>query len=128
MKLATFAAVLMLLVPTVASAGHYDRGERYRSDRTHDYRSSRSSSSRFDISFGFGSGGYRDYSYANVRYGRGYTYPRYYSPPVVYRQPVYYHPAPPPVIYHAPPPRIYYSEPCYSAPYYYSETRYYYGR
>ncbi|MGB7160500.1 MAG: hypothetical protein WBD40_20715 [Tepidisphaeraceae bacterium] len=152
MKLACIGALAVLaMAPAFASAQHYhrggydrgaryyDRGTRYyggnydrgyRYDRGHRY--DRGSRSNFDIAFGFGSGGYRDYSYVNLGYSTGY--PRYYAPrPVYVAPPVYYAPVYRPVTTYCAPPvyyggrSSYYYGGGYARPraYYYSTGSYY---
>ena len=134
--LAVVALAAMLVVPSVASAEHRfgtDRGSRY-------YRGYEGGSSRsyWNVSVGFGSGGYHHGGYSNVgvSFGRspsyyrgGYAryYPRYYAAPAYCPPaPVYYAPR---VVYAAPaycpPPAIYYpARPVYSSSYYYSSGYY----
>ena len=134
--LAIVALVALMMVPSVASAEHRfgtDRGSRY-------YRGYHGGSSRsyWNVSVGFGSGGYHHgggYSNVGVSFGRSPTYyrggyARYY--PRVYAAPAY---CPPPVVYAAPrviyaepaycPPPVYYpARPVYTSSYYYSSGYY----
>ena len=149
LKLAFLGALaLVTLAPTIASADYrYDRGARYdRGDRYYGRGHSSHRSSSFDISIGFGSRGYRDYSYTRFGYssrphyygGSHYRGPRYYErpvyvapPPVYYSAPVYVAPAP---VYVAPPPVYYHSRSTYYGGYgrprhyYYSTGSYYHCR
>src|SRR5688500_17270746 len=84
--IALLALGALTLAPAVASADHRfgtDRGSRY--DRG-GYSGGRSRS-YFDVSVGFGSGGYHrgGYSYSNFSFGRG----RSYSPRYSYYEPCY---------------------------------------
>jgi hypothetical protein len=147
--LAVLAVAAMLVAPSVASAEHRfgtDRGSRYSGGGGyhgssyhggHGYRSS--SRSYWNVSLGFGSGGYHHGGYSNVgiSFGRsptyyrgGYSryYPRYYSAPAYCPPPVVYAP-PPRVVYAAPaycpPPVVYYpARPVYTSSYYYSSGYY----
>ena len=139
MRFTWIAASMLGLLPAVASAGHRD-----------------SVSLSFGIGIGYRhEGGYRDYDrrreycYAPRPYYRTTWYepaPVYYAPPaVVYERPVVVYQAPPPatVIYSTPgvsystttvtygPGPVVCEPPRYvpvGGPYYYTETRYYYGR
>ena len=143
MRYVWVAALVLGVVPAVASAGHrfgtFDRGLRYSGGH------SRSNFS-FGVSIGLGNGFYAGYSsgYRGHGYGYGgyssigycepvyrpiYRAPVVCAPPVVYTAPVYYTP---PVYYSAP---VYYSTPVYYSPpvcstdSYYMQTQvYYYGR
>src|SRR6266498_2343071 len=107
MKYAWIAAILIGLVPAIASADHRWGGHHSRS------------SFSIGLSFGYGGfyGGYRDYGY------------RSYCPPVYYRTPVVYDPAPvvvysaPPVVYTTPSYYYYTPAPTCPTPSYYGETR-----
>ncbi|HRK30563.1 MAG TPA: hypothetical protein PLD59_05745 [Tepidisphaeraceae bacterium] len=150
MKLAFALVLAIAAVPAISMAGdrwdnggrgrggdggrdrgyRYDRGERYY-DRGH---SSRSRSS-FGFTFGFGSSGYRDYTYGSFSYGnRGYYRP---SPPVVYREtyiaPRYeyssrHYECAPVRSYYAPAPKVYYYDGGCSTGSGYSGSVYYYRR
>jgi hypothetical protein len=136
------ALAAMLIVPSIASAEHRfgtDRGSRY----YRGYEGGRSRS-HWNVSVGFGSGGYyrSGYSHVGVSFGRsptyyrgGYSrhYPRYYSAPAYCPPPVVYAPSPRVVYaapaYYPPPPVVYYApRPVYTSSYYYSSGGYYCGR
>ena len=123
--LSCIALMTLALVPSIASGDRYDRGDRYRGG-DHYYRGHDHNHSSFNVSFGFGNGGYSDYSYVNFGYSSGYNgyhrpyyYPRYYAAPVSYC-------APPPVYYA--PVRAYYYNDCYRPSYYCRPSRYSYCR
>lgn len=144
--IAVVALGALVLAPAVASAGGRfgtDRGGRYSGYHGGGGRGYSGSRSHFDISIGFGSGGYHrgGYSYSSFRYSTGRPYYRDYyrpRPVVVYSPPVVA--CPPPVVYVAPPvvyspapvvyypaPRVY-AAPAYPTSYYYSSGGYYCGR
>jgi hypothetical protein len=160
MKKQSLVAVLaalaaMICLPDIASADHRfgtDRGSRYsgggyRGGHSGGYHGGYhggghrgyhggSSRSYWNVSVGFGSGGYHRGGYSNVgfSFGRSPTYyrggyTRYYSAPVYCPPPVVYAPAPR-VVYVAPPPVVYYPavQPIYTSSYYYSSGGYYCGR
>ena len=134
--LAVVAVAAILFVPSVASAEHRfgtDRGSRY----SRGYHGGGSSRSYWNVSVGFGSGGYHHGGYSNVgiSFGRSPTYyrggyARYYQR--VYAAPAYCPPAPvyyaPRVVYAAPaycpPAPVYYAPPVYTSSYYYSSGYY----
>jgi hypothetical protein len=142
-----FAAIMV--APTVASADHRfgtDRGSRY-SGGGHGggsgWHGGGGSRSFWNVSVGFGSGGYHGNGWYGtaLSFGRAPTYyrggySRYYSSPA-YCAPTYYAPTysycAPPVVY-APAPRVvyvapvYYTSPVYTSSYYYSSGGYYCGR
>jgi hypothetical protein len=126
--IALLAFLGVALMPSIASADRYDRGDRYRGHRSgHSYRGHDRDRSSFSFSLGFGrSHGYRDYSHASFGYSRGHSHyrPTYYRAPVVVRERYY---APPPVVYYSAPARVYYDD-CYRPSYYYRESRYSYCR
>jgi hypothetical protein len=123
MKYASIALAALLgvaLMPSVASADRYDRGDRYRGHRSgHSYRHHGHDKSSFSFSFGFGHGGYGDFSHVGFGYSRGYGH---------YQRPYYYptrYYAPPPVVYY--PARAYYYDDYYPR-YHYRSSRYSYCR
>lgn len=94
MKYPIVSALVLASLPALALAGppRYERGNR------HAYRGN--DKSRYNVSIGFGYGGYSDSGFVGFDYGRGYgCAPRPYCPPPVVYRPV----CPPPVIYYAPP-------------------------
>jgi len=62
--LACLTLVGVALLPSSASAGHYDHGH------SHGHHGGHHDNSSFSFSFGFGGGGYSDYSYANFGYSQ----------------------------------------------------------
>ena len=138
MKYAWLAALMIGILPAMTLADHRDRGHSDRGDhwdRGDRYRGSDHSRSHnfFDFSIGFGSrnwydgGSYSSFSYRNYDrpiYRERYYAPVYSPPVVVYREPAY---CPPPVVVY-PAPSYYYDTCPAPSTYYYSQTRYYYGR
>jgi hypothetical protein len=122
LALACTTLLAVALMPSVASADRYDRGDRYRGHRGgHSYRHHDHDRSSFSFSFGFGSSGYRDYSHVGFGYSRGYGHyhrPYYRPAPVVVER--YY--APPPVVYY--PARTYYYDGYYRPSYSYYRDGY----
>ena len=132
-------ALATIMVPTVASAEHRygtDRGSRYYGGGGGGHN--HGSSSFWNVSVGFGGGGYHGNGWYGtaLSFGRAPTYyrggySRYYNAPVVYA-PSYCAPSYP-VVYAAPrvyvaPAPVYYTSPVYTSSYYYSSGGYYCGR
>lgn len=110
-------AIGLSAVPAFADRGRssshggfsYDRGSRY------EHSSGRSNVS-FGLSLGFGSRGYRDYSYGSISIGSGRPYYRdsYCSTPTYYRPTYYYAPTYCPPVYR----ETVYAAPVYREPVY----------
>jgi hypothetical protein len=145
MRYTWLGALVLGLLPAVASADHGHGGGGYRGGYHGGYHHEgyrHEGHSRFGFSFGLGIGpayGYRDYCYGPDYYSSGYYAPAYCPPPVVVYEPPMTVYSPPPV-YSAPPvysePPVYYRSYTVSpaprkapaGPYYYNQTRSYYGR